>query len=570
MIEVESIEWYNLLSTGSEGNKIVLNTHHRTLISGINGSGKSTLLDAWCFNWFGKAYRNINKNQLINSINGKDCLTISIFKIDSVRYKIVRGIRPNIFEIYKDGELINQDAATKDYQKYLEQQILKVEHRSMTQVAILGSANFQPFMQLPTGARRATIEDLLDISIFSRMNTLLKERQKQLKDEYLEATTELSNAQRNVNSFTDILDVMNNKKTDQVSFKKSLIDGWRNQLAQISTQMLQVVNEKAELEKTFAETEQAVKEYLERRVKDIQIVATHESVNNKTKAYYEKNEHCDVCGQDIDAEFRSGKLIEAAGKAKEIAATRDLIANQEKQWAPKVVQVESDRQKITSYMTQLNKWAGEIQMIQTNIGNTSRELSALENRDDDIVKVQTELENAKQSVAKFQKKLASFGDESNYFTACSELLKDTGIKTKIIKKYLPIINKLINDHLQTLDFFVNFSLNESFEEKILSRHQDIFSYSSFSEGEKQKINLAVLFAWRQIAKMKNSCSTNLLVLDEVMDSSLDADGMENLMTLLEAVDPKTNVVVISHRGINETSFDRHIKFEKEQNFSIIK
>jgi len=567
MIILEKIRWKNFLSTGDTWTEVVLNKHRRTLISGKNGSGKSTLLDAWCFNWYGKPFRNIKKNSIINSINTKNCLTESEFKINGVQFMVRRGIAPAVFEIYQNGELINQEAKSKDYQKHLENNILKVEQRPLEQVAILGSASFTPFMQMPLGARRATIEDLLDISVFSRMNSTLKDQQKQMKDEYAEVSQRLSTGQRNIKTFEALLETITNQKDDIVNFKRDSIEQAKKRLEVISKEMTAMIEKKAEVEKKYLEKKATYDEYQNAKNRLVHDCRTGEIRDQKDEDFYAAHDHCDVCKQEIDDKFKSKMSGEIQKNRRDRQQLRDMIAEQDQKWMGIGNEINAMDQEIRGFMTSLGKFAGEIQTLQGSVASTIKEIESIEKKTDDIAKVQAELTKARDEVDRHQKLLNGFGEKSNYFTAMNEMLKDGGIKTKIIRQYLPKMNKYINDHLQTLDFFVNFVLNETFEEKILSRHMDDFSYYNFSEGEKHKINLAVLFAWREIAKRKNSCSTNVLILDEIMDSSLDSEGMDNLMTLLESIDPATNVVVISHRGVNESSFERHLRFEKKQNFS---
>lgn len=568
MIVFQRVRWKNFLSTGNDFTEIDLQKSRLTLLIGSNGSGKSTMLDAICYALFGKAYRNINKPQLINSINEKDCVVEIEFSVNGVPCKVRRGMRPGLFEIYQNGALINQTAAARDYQKYLEQQILKLNFKSFTQVAILGSAAFTPFMQLPVGQRREVIEDLLDISVFSRMKWLLKEKGRGLKEDYKTLTSQVDNYDKNIIAFSNILKKIqetNEKEAadfdEQIGTLRDILTHYNNMLSEKSKHIQKLNQEiphaKALIQGIIDET----------RALDAKLNAEIKS-KMTTKNLLESTTSCPLCLQEMDLDARdttlsviNEDLARAHANHKSVEKNRAEIALGEK--------------RLDHLRTMLGDLIDECTKITQDITKTQAKIKALETEKskvgvaDNSEDVEKELQKAQTELAAAKDAKAELDKIFTYHTVMDQLLQDTGMKTKIIKRYIPIINKWINNYLQVLDFFVHFSLDETFNESILSRHRDHFTYSSFSEGEKQKINLAVMFAWRQIAKIKNSLSTNLLILDETFDSSLDADGVDNLMRIFDTIDEKTNVFVISHRGVNESAFDRVLKATKSNNFSKI-
>lgn len=570
MINFKTIEYKNFLSVGSHPIKIDLQSARSTLIVGHNGSGKSLMLDALSFALFGKPHRAINKPQLVNSINGKNCEVTVEFVIGTKEYRIVRGIKPNIFEIWVDGEMINQESHSRDYQKLLETNILKLNHKSFHQVVVLGSSNFIPFMQLPTYQRRAVIEDLLDISIFSKMNQVLKESHCKLKDKLTEAEHELELVKSKV--------IMQNKHIDKLIKIGETNDAkYEDELKEVEEQIDVYVKSNQQLLEEYQKkypVAQAKVDKLNETISSITdfdkgIGMNIQTVDSDIK-FYTDNRSCPTCSQKLSEAFcekeieKSKKWRSKLSKGKEelkdriATATAELKESQEE--LNRVLQLNHTLTTNQSLIAQFNKRADELKKQKT--------LSA---SDKDLEIAKADLEDLRESRETISNDKSALIEERHYNEVLSELLKDTGIKTKIIQQYLPIMNKLINNYLQVLDFFVSFQLDENFAETIKSRHRDAFSYSSFSEGEKSRIDLSLLFAWRQIAKMKNSANTNLLMLDEVFDSSLDTDGIDNLLKIMNTLDEETRVFVISHKqDLLEGKFERKIEFERRQNFTNVK
>ena len=569
MILFKSIEWKNFLSTGNSSNKVLLNKSTTTLIIGKNGEGKSTILDALCFSLFGKPFRNINKGQLVNSINGKNCLVTIEFDIGPRQYKIIRGIKPNIFEIYVNDELMNQDAAAKDYQKILEQQILKLNYKTFTQVVILGSASFVPFMQLPPGQRREVIEDILDIRIFSIMNQLLKEKVQETKNEIANIETEISKAKTKVESQTAIIKTISDAKADNIRSIQTQIANSLKEIESTQSEVDVLIREIGDLKDKTASQEQ-IKEDLKKAGQLQQRLLQKVETCEHHVEFFGEHDVCPSCNQDISEEYKEAilkdlnvKLLEQNGKVDELNAIHTKL--QEKlsgineivqQIADKNIELSTKNSSITVLNRQVTQAEAEIERIKsdtTNIDDEKRKLKELATEAMDKIKSKT-----------------SLLEHRNIEEVASILLKDTGIKTAIIREYLPIMNKLINKYLNAMDAYIHFELDEAFNESVKSRFRDDFTYASFSEGEKMRIDLAILFTWRQIAKMKNSVNTNLLLLDEIFDSSLDTAGTDYFLNLMNTLGEHSNVFVISHKG--DQLFDKFrsvIKFEKRNDFSVI-
>lgn len=569
MIIFKTLEWRNFLSTGNTPNKIDLNRSTTTLVIGRNGEGKSTMLDALTFALFGKPFRNINKPQLVNSINGKNAVVTIEFDIGSTFYKIVRGIKPGIFEIHCNGQLVNQDSAAKDYQKLLEQQILKLNYKTFTQVVILGSASFVPFMQLPAWQRREVIEDILDISIFSTMNGLLKEKISATKDQLIEIENKITVARSNVDSQKKLIGTMVNSKKEQVDqIRKQITDNeieieannkrWEELTDQMNAIMIQADHAK-ELEDAIAKANKA----------RIKLVNKKES-QDEALEFFTINETCPSCSQGIPHEHKDNIISkineEQSSLMNDMNTVEDayakLIERQEKLNAVNKELLTLNAQSNASHsatlllLKQNKKLEEDIASTNQDTGNIDAEKLKLKQIADDAMT----LINRKSEL--FQEKQIQ--------EVSSMLLKDTGIKTAIIKEYLPIMNKFINGYLTAMDFYVHFELDEGFNEVIKSRFRDEFTYASFSEGEKMRIDLAILFTWRQIAKMKNSVNTNLLILDEIFDSSLDNSATDYFLSLIDSFGESSNIFVISHKG--DQLFDKFrsvIKFEKKNDFSTI-
>ena len=570
MIIFEDIQWSNFLSTGDQPTKIILNRSSSTLIVGQNGAGKSTLLDALSFGLFGKAHRNINKNQLINSVNKKNTLVEVNFKADKTHYKIIRGIRPNIFEVWQNGVMINQDSKSRDYQKLLEQTILKFNHKSFHQIIVLGSSSFIPFMQLPTNQRREIIEDLLYITIFSVMREGIKESLAKLREELKDNDYQYQLIKEKIKLKHDYIsevavindDIIKNKRAEQNTITETIVE-------------IQKENN------TLKQLLDANKDKLENELKELNnqkniIMQKGASINAeinqvvKEAKFYENNDNCPTCHQDLDSELKETHIAKAQTKAKSLSADMTEVTTQEKSNSSNALKISTELDKLYENQNKINSNNSVVNNHDNQIRILEKQINDLLNKDPDISKSKIELDELEGYRTEIEKLRYTMLENKLYNEAIYELLKDTGIKTKIIKQYLPVINKLINNYLQVMDFFVSFNLDETFSENIKSRHRDIFNYDSFSEGEKARIDLSLLFTWRQIAKMKNSISCNLLILDETFDSSLDYDGTDNLTKILDTLDTDTNTFIISHKAdVLEGKFRNKIEFVKDKNFSKI-
>jgi DNA repair exonuclease SbcCD ATPase subunit len=569
-IDFKVVRWKNFLSTGDNFTEIQLDRNDSTLIVGQNGAGKSTLLDALSFGLFSKPYRNINKPQLINSINNKNCVVEVEFSVGSVDFKIVRGIKPNVFEIWQNGSLINQASANRDYQEFLEQNILKLNHKSFHQIVVIGSASFTPFMQLPSHQRRSIIEELLDIQVFSRMNQLLKEKMARTKELISDANNQLEIIAEKIRLQNKYISDVESLAKDQVRDKQKAIEdnqtairNLQDKNSDLSQQLSKLVERQKSL-KTVESKKSKLAGFghkFDASIKELQ----------SNRAFFMESTSCPTCSQEISPETRQqhvhrcdSKIDEINKGVEKLKEELDAIITQETSLQTEIetfqeaqLDIVANNASITALQKAIDKFEEEILKIEGTEGDVSLAISEL-----------ATLQTQKESLANLK---LGYIDQQNYFFIANEMLKDTGIKTKIVKQYLPVINKLVNQYLQTLDFFVLFNLDESFNETIKSRYRDEFTYASFSEGEKQRIDLSLLFTWRQIAKMKNSANTNLLILDETFDSSLDNDGIDNLMKILGTVTNDTNVFIISHKGdVLDSKFRNKIEFVKERNFSRIK
>ena len=571
MIKFTSVRYKNFLSTGNNWTEINLTSSKHTLVVGQNGSGKSTMLDAISFALFGKAHRNINKPQLVNSINNKKCEVEVEFNIGSKKYRVFRALKPGRFEIYVDGTLLNQNSHNKEYQKVLEQNILKLTHKTFHQVVVLGSSSFTPFMQLSAYNRREVIEDLLDINVFSKMNALLKEQNATLKEKINQAYHDIEINETKTEAQKKYIRDISKLNHDAKQEKEELIQRYKDEkeqhFAAISALNAKIIaNNEGLQEENLA----ATNEVHDLREANTEIQTKIKALVKETK-FYENHSSCPTCEQDIDEELKRGKLEQAKKTAAEFQSRLIEIAAQTERATERLKECQ-DRQslsfgwgtEIQSLNDLITKCDSEIQIVQWDLDHLSNDKSDLAKANDEYDILVKEYHNLMESRNKLN-------DQAAYNSVIAEMLKDTGIKTKIVKQYLPVINTLVNQYLSILDFYVHFDLNESFQETIRSRFRDAFTYDSFSEGEKQRIDLALLFTWRQVAKMKNSISTNLLILDETFDSSLDEAGIENLMKIIHTLGDDTNVFIISHKGdMLEGKFDSKIEFIKDKNFSKMK
>lgn len=566
MILFKTIKYKNLLSTGNQYTEIDFTKNKTNLIVGTNGAGKSTVLDALCFSLFGRSFRRINKPQLVNSVNEKDCKVEVEFSIGKSDWKVIRGIKPAIFEIWKNNAILDQSSAALDQQKWLEQNVLKMNYKSFTQIVILGSSNFVPFMQLSAAHRREVIEDLLDIRIFSSMNTLIKEKIRQSKEEI------------------KILDLKKESFLDKVKMQENFIEELENRgkeniqkkLYSISTLDKEVelfMRESAVLEEGIFEKQKEVEEYVGAGDKLKKFgtlkgkISQKVSTLTKEHKFFTENTVCPTCTQEIDDDFRINRINDAQNKAKELQSGY-------KELGEAIKEEEGRERQFNTITKEILKLTNDISQNNIKISGYQRQIRDLENEVQTITKQlenrnteHEKLESFKDNLKITYDSLASKKDTINYYDFSYSLLKDGGVKSKIIKKYLPLINQQVNRYLQMMDFYINFTLDQEFNETVQSPIHEDFSYSSFSEGEKQRIDLALLFTWREVARLKNSVNCNLMILDEIFDSSLDSTGTEEFLKIIRYVIKDANVFVISHKTGLEDKFESVLRFEKVKGFS---
>lgn len=566
MITFTKIRWKNFLSTGNNFTELNLTKNKSTLISGENGAGKTTFLDAISFVLFGKPYRNINIPQLANSINQKDCRVEVEFSIGNVEYKIVRGLAPKIFEIYRDGNLVNQDSKSKDYQKMLEEQVLKMNHKSFCQVVILGSTNYVPFMRLSAAERRAIVEYLLDIDVFSVMNTMLKAKIATAKDSVKDIEHRLAILMERAKAQKNHIKVLQEKSKES---KDKIVEEIEQNQTTINTLQIEIKDVQIQVDKLSEECEKI--DTTESDNINFQISHTKKQIEklNKEIQYYQTNTECTLCKQKLSENHKTTITSSLEENKKEL---NSKIEELDAMYIKLQEKIERDREcgrKILALEKDISSKNNTISACNQFIAKLQKEMS----KDDsvDFAAEESKLESIIEDGKKETEQRQELSEDLQYYSIAAILLKDSGIKSKIIKHYLPIMNKVINNYLAKMDFFVQFELGESFEETIKSRHRDIFTYDSFSEGEKRKIDLALLFAWRYIAQLKNSLNCNLLIFDEVLDGSLDDSATEAFLNILKAMDKTTNVYVISHKSkeILQDKFQDHIVFVKRNNFSKI-
>ena len=570
MITFKKIKFRNFLSAGNNFTEINFQEKNTTLIIGSNGSGKSTLLDALCFVLFNKAFRKINKNQLINSTNGRDCLVEVEFQALNSNWKIVRGIKPNIFEVYKDKKLLDQLASNNDQQEWIEKNVLKLNYKSFTQIVILGSASFVPFMQLSTQNRREIIEDLLDIKIFSSMNLILKQRIKSINEKSKEYEISYKLTNEKVEMQKKFIQSIETNLKEQIENNRIKINKIDSEVKKIqdSIESKQKVLETdlfPEVDK-LSNSPKKIKKLSELKIK----IEEKISSEIEQKKFFETSSVCPTCTQTIDEKFRLNKIVEQDEKCNQfteaICELKTTLAEEEKR-EKKFIDVS---QKVSKINNEISNDNVQISQLFKQRKEIEKEIQDITNRDQDKNSQRDILDQLKDDLLKIEKNRSANNEMLSYYDFAQNLLKDNGVKAKIIKKYLPIINQQINKYLQMMDFYINFHLDEEFNETIKSPIHEDFSYSSFSEGEKMRINLAILFSWRDIARMKNSMRTNLLILDEVFDSSLDGMGIEYFSKIIRYVIKDANIFVISHKTDDMIDlFDRVIKFDKIKGFSKI-
>ncbi|MBN31668.1 MAG: hypothetical protein CL845_06705 [Crocinitomicaceae bacterium] len=571
MIHFKSVSWKNFLSTGNDTIKIDLDRTPSTLIVGSNGTGKSTMLDALSFGLFGKPHRDIKKDQMINSINKKGTIVEVEFKIGDSDFKIIRGIKPGKFEIFQNNKMINQASNARDYQKFLEQNILKLNHKSFHQVVVLGSSSFIPFMQLPAWSRRSVIEDLLDINIFSKMNTLLKERNAKIRDELTDINHQIDLFKTKIDSQGKYIKDLQSINKDMVENKKESIKTYEDDIKSLIDKTSKLnENLQSHIDIETKKSDNLKSKATQLKSYDLQFNAKIKDLVQQSK-FFEDHDQCPTCDQQIDELIKESKISVIKKSAAEVQQGMEKLSEEVNQNMSDIEESKNAMILLLERQRKIISNNDKISLIQKEIDSTQKEIGTLLQSSGDIKTAKKEMNSLRDGKETITEKKLEYVEERTYNEVIGEMLKDTGIKTKVIKQYLPVMNRLINQYLQVLDFFVAFHLDESFNETIRSRHRDTFNYASFSEGEKQRIDLSLLFTWRQIAKMKNSAATNLLVLDETFDSSLDHDGIDNLTKILNTLEDGTNVFIISHKGdILENKFRSKIEFIKEKNFSKIK
>jgi DNA repair exonuclease SbcCD ATPase subunit len=567
MIVFKKVRYKNFLSTGQQFIEIQLDRSAKTLVVGENGAGKSTMLDALCFGLFQRAFRNIKKDQMVNSINEKDCVVEVEFVIGKNEYKVIRGIKPNKFEIWCNGIMLNQDAAVRDYQKHLESTILKLNFRSFTQVVILGNASFVPFMQLRPEYRRQVVEEILDIEIFSKMNFILKDKVKN-QDELIKQSdfnyqlieSKVDSQKKHIEDLSGNNQQFIDKKQLEIQKAQTDIDNYQLDIDRVSA-------EKTALQNEIIDETKINNKYKQLHNMEAKLENTC-SKHKKDLKFFETHNDCPTCQQTIDEAFKSTMIDKKKNKVVEIDSAMGQLVKE-------INTTETRLTKINETMVAIREKELLINRYETSISEIKKYMTIKENEIDELSDDKFTTGVATGQLTQLQEQLTEadtvkvkYKEEKNYLDTARYLMQDTGIKTKIIKQYLPIMNQLINKNLADMDFFVNFTLDDGFKETIKSRHRDVFNYHSFSEGEKLRIDLSILFTWREIAKMKNSMNTNLLILDEIFDSSLDASGTDEFMRILTNKLAKENVFVISHKG--DTLIDKFpsiLKFEKYKNFT---
>ena len=568
MILFKTIKWKNFLSTGNQYTEVDFTLNSTNLIVGTNGAGKSTILDALTFSLFGRPFRKINKPQLINTVNEKDCIVEVEFTIGTTEWKVVRGIKPNIFEIHRNGEVLDQASASVDQQKWLEQTVLKMNYKSFTQIVILGSSTFVPFMQLPAAHRREVIEDLLDIKIFSSMNTVIKEKIRQIREE------------------VKTLELKKESLFDKVEMQRNFIEELENRgNAKINDNQKKIANLDAEVDIYMRENsslEESIFKYIKeqeevtgaadklRKLGNLKGKISQKVLTITTEhKFFTENSVCPTCTQDIDEAFRLHRITDAQNKAKELQSGYQELEETIKSEEERERQFNILSKEITKLTHEVSQNNTKISGCQRQIRDFESEIQTLTNQLKNKNTEHKKLESFRETLQKTYDELAVKKDSINYYDFAYGLLKDGGVKSKIIKKYLPLINQQVNRYLQMMDFYINFTLDEEFNETVQSPIHEDFSYASFSEGEKMRIDLALLFTWREVAGFKNSVNTNLLILDEVFDSSLDGFGTEEFLKIIKYTIKDANIFVISHKTGLDDKFDNVIKFEKVKGFSRI-
>jgi len=566
MIIFKKIRWKNFLSTGNNFVEIELNKSQMTLMIGANGSGKSTMLDALCFALFNRPFRLIKKEQIVNTINNADTLVELEFQVGTKAFKVIRGIKPNIFEIYCDDVLQNQDASSIDYQKILEDQILRLNYRAFKQIAVLGSSAYQPFMQMRPRHRREVVEEILDIRVLTHMDILTRNQQTELGKQIIEARHQCDLIESKHELQTKHFNDLKNRSTGDIDIKKQKLQENKDATESYLRKTERLEDEYKQLETSISdrpqyETKLKQLEKLETKIE--QNLETHK----KNLEFFEQNDNCPTCTQKIEETFREEKIVKEKTKVVTLnQGMKDLVAELAKVEG-KITEFNGISDKLYENKISISKVESSLKELKRFSDSLHNEILLLEGKDEDDKDIEKSLVELQEQLEQTKIELNRITEEKKYLDVAREILSDRGAKAKIIKKYLPIMNSLINQHLQSMDFFVSFHLDEEFKEEVKSRHRDTFDYNNFSEGEKMRIDLALVFTWRAIAKMKNSANTNLMVLDEIFDSSLDGQGTDDFFKIVNKMG-KENIFIISHKGdILFDKFTNIIKFEKEHNFT---
>ncbi len=569
MIVFKKLRWMNLLSTGNQFTEIILNKSKSTLIVGENGAGKSTILDALSFALYGKPFRNINKPQLMNSITGKGLVVEVEFTVGRKEYMIRRGIKPGIFEVFQNGVMINQNSDVREYQEMVEKTILKMNHKSFAQIVVLGSANYIPFMQLSAGDRRAVIEDLLDIQIFSVMNSLLKEKFTANKIAIRDAEYQIDLVEQKIEMTQRHIASLQTNNDDLIKTKNHLIHELNDKITQAQTNSADLSAQVESLHEQIGDSEKVLVK--KKKILDLESkLETRIKSLRKEVEFFHDHDNCPTCKQGIDHEFKTTRIEDRSMQLVDVEDAFKKLETEIQNVDTRINQITAINSSITKINNQISNHNNDIRAWNNSISTLEKEITGIRANTTQIDTSINEIDGLKSDQKKFHKNKYDLIDEREMLDVSSSLLKDGGIKTRIIRQYVPIINKLVNKYLAALDFFVNFELDEKFNETIKSRFRDEFSYASFSEGEKMRIDLALMFTWRAIAKLRNSASTNLLIMDEVFDSSLDVGGTEEFLKILDGLTQDSNVFIISHKGDQlYDKFHSVIKFEKHKNFSRI-
>lgn len=567
MIEFKTIKWKNFLSTGNNFTEVNLNEHNKTLIIGENGAGKSTILDALCFGLFNKPFRKINKPQLVNSINLADCRVEIEFSIGKIDWKINRGMKPTVFEIYKNGIQLDQSASAADQQKWFEQNVLKLNFKSFTQIVVLGSSTFIPFMQLPAAGRREVIEDILDIRIFSTMNTVLKDRVKENKEAVSEIDYSISILKEKVDVQRRFIDDLKKQGENNVVL-------WEEEITKLERE---IDSSHLELERYMRDIDtmtQQMNEFPNPQKELDKLNEFHIKFRSKIKdmessiKFLNSNDVCPTCNQDITEEFKNHNITSGKEKIFKLESALEDIDSKEKSLTDSLHQRNAIQKEITQVQNKINNCFSTINWKKNKVTETENQIESLKSNTDNVDREREKMKTLIEQGKGQELQRRQISKRSTELKIIADILKDGGVKSTIIRKYLPVMNTLINKHLQELEFYVNFNLDDTFNETIKSRFRDEFSYASFSEGEKMRIDLALLFTWREVAKLKNSVNTNILILDEIFDSSLDGNGTADFINILRTVTDGNNVFVISHKeDMLHDKFDNVVQFKKVKNFS---